>query len=617
MMRSTRHIAVLFFFCALLVGVALGKPEWPGLDSGPGVARAAGSHRALSPRQYLRGVSARLHHIWVNVVLADVASTIVENDPFNDPKRSVSLRIHFSGNGRLEGARIIRSSGYRPFDVTALHAVLLSHDYPRPPTSVLSDNGDVYLDWTFRRSRPYVRPMKSGVYRKLLPTRRAVRKFLKLGRFDRAVARLQMAYRKGHLAQAAHDFGLEVIRMAATMGKAVDAKHFVRTLADPAMPLEVFRALLGGLVGSGTHVAVVKHLVLRHQAVADRVLAQQFRQHYPGQPTQALVFLRGLLQRPEGASFVRGVLRKAVRDRHPEIAAGAAALVLRLRRPQDRKPALRRLLKLLGGDETAQLAALTVVGRVTREPAFYPAVEKLAHRTDVSTELRDAALRSLAGFGTSRALKKLVLLTYRRKQPALQLAALKALASLKRLHKAHCYRLMSLIAKPHRNDLLTVAGRALAKGCLAELPYEVQTASHNRRWAVRLGVAEALPAAGALTDKILLRLARDGVSRVRTAALRTMARQNRPALRPALARAATHGSRDQRRIGLLFTSNRKLLARALSRERGEWLLKIARRAIVAQPKLGFRWVLRLLRKPDWESRLKGAWVLMAYPPSQP
>ncbi len=577
---------------------------------------AAAPAQGEAVQRYLRTVSARLTHIWVKVVLADVASTIVENDPFNDPRRKVTLRLHFSGEGKLEGAKVVRSSGYRPFDDTALHAVLLSHSYPRPPKTVRSDNGHVYLDWTFRRSKPYCRPAEKSVYRKLLPTRRAVRKFLRLGRFDRAVARLRLAHRKGKLAQAGHAFGLEVIRMAATQGRAVDAKHFVRTLADPEMPLEVFRALLGGLVGSDTHAAVVAHLVQRAQPVADRVMAMQFRQHYPDRPQQALVFLQGLLERPDGAKLVLPKLRKALEDQRPRLAAGAAALLLHTGRPADRNPALGVLQRLLAGSETEQQAALAVVGAVTRAAALYPAVARLAEKEGVSEKLRDAALLALARYGTSKALKQLLTLTYRRKQPKLQLAALEALATRERFPKSYCYRLMALIAKPRRPALLETAARALARGCLAVLPYEVRTAARNRRWRVRLGVASALPGAGALTDKILIRLARDRVGKVRLAALRNMARQQRAAFAPVLARAATRGSRAQRRIGLLHTKKRRLLSRALRRERGEWWLRIARHAIVVAPKLTFPRVLKMLQQSDWESRLQAAWVLMAFPPAK-
>jgi hypothetical protein len=449
-----------------------------------------------------------------------------------------------------------------------------------------------------------------------MPTHRAVRKFLRLGRFDRAVSRLQVAYRKGKLAQAAHAFGLEVIRLAASQGRAVDAKHFVRTLADPRMPLEVFRALLGGLVGADTHQAVVKHLVQRAEPVADRVMAEQFRQHYPDRPQQALVFVEGLLARPDGAKLVLPKLRKAMRDKNPELAAGAAALLLHAGRKTDRNRALGVLLRLLKGNDQARLAVLAVVGRVTREKALYAPVKAIAEATGSSQKLRAAALKALARLGIPRALKELLTLTYRRKQPELQLAALRALATRDRLPKSYCYRLMALIGKPRRAALLETAARALARGCMQVLPYGLRTAARSRRWRVRLGLAAALPAAGSLTDKLLIRLSRDGVAKVRLAALRNMVRQDRKAFRPVLARMAGHGSRQQRRLALLHTQNRRLLARALRREQGRWWLRIARHAIVVAPKLTFPHVVKMLRKPDWESRLQAAWVLMAYPPSR-
>lgn len=575
-------------------------------------ARPAGASESSSVRAYLLGVSARLQAMWVGVVLADVASTMVENDPFNDPRRQVTIRVHFSGRGALEDARVMKTSGYAPFDQTALHAVLLSHAFPRPPRAALSDNGHVYLDWVFRRSRPYLRPASSAVYRKLLPAQRAVRKFLRLGRFDRAVARLVTAYRQGRLSQAAHAFGLEVIRLAATQGRAVDAKNFVRTLADAAMPLEVFRALLGGLVGSGTYAAVVRNLVARRQPAADRVIAQQFAAHYPGRPVSALVFLRGLLARPEGSSLVLAPLRRALKDPNPVIAASAAALLDRAGRPRDRKKALSLLItQLRSGAEPAELAALRVVGGFASDASLYALVEGIALNSSASTPLRQAALLALARFRSPKALKQVLLLTYRRKEPEIQLAALRALASRQHLARPFCYRLMTLISKPGPAPLLRVSGQALARGCTGVLPYEVQTAARNRRSAVRLGIATALPPAGHLTDRILVRLARDSVKRVRIAAIRRMSEQNRPAFAAPLSRAARSRISEVRRVGLLHSRDRKLLGRALSREQGEWWLKIARHAIRVHPKLVFGQLLRLLRRKDWEARLRAAWVLMA------
>lgn len=105
------------------------------------------------------------------------------------------------------------------------------------------------------------------------------------------------------------------------------------------------------------------------------------------------------------------------------------------------------------------------------------------------------------------------------------------------------------------------------------------------------------------------------MTRVRTTALRTMAAQNRPAFHKALAQAASYGTAEQKRIGLLYTRDKRRLGRALRKGGGEWWLKLARHAIVARPALTFPVVLRMLNRSDWESRLQAAWVLMAYPPA--
>lgn len=583
---------------------------------GLSAAPATPAKRTSTEARYFKGVQARLARVWVGVVIRKIARRMIETDPFNAPGRTVRLRVHFSGKGDLESARVIRPSGYKPFDDTALHAVLLSHTYSRPPRSLLSDNGHVYLDWTFRRSRPYVPARLARVYRKLFPTQRAVRKFLRLGRFDRAVARLGLAYRQGNLARAAHAFGVELIRLAAVAGKSVDAKHLVRTLGDPDMPFEVYRAMLRGLVGTDTHAAVVAQLVRRADPVADRIIAHQLHKHRK-RYDRAKVFLRGLLQRPAGARYAREALTHCLGAGDVVLRAGAAALLHTLPRPTLRKRAEAVLGKLLGsGDDTSRLAALEVLGHVARPASLYRHVERLARDPKTPWNLRRAALLSVGAYSTRAAYKLLLPLSYRRRNTRLRHAAYEALVTSSRVSKGRCYRFSEATKKSPLRKLQELAAKGLVVGCLGSMPYAVRMAARSRRWPVRRAIARHLPARGKTTDKLLLRLARDPIRQVRLAAYRNMAKQRRRAFFGVLARLATHKSASLRRLGLTFSKDSKRLAKGLrdEPETSKWWLRIARRAIVAAPKVGLPHVIRLLNKPLWSERLRAAWILLAYRP---
>jgi len=584
--------------------------------AGLSAAPAAPDRLTSAEARYIRQVQARLARVWVGVVIRKVARRMIETDPFNVPERAVRLRIHFSGKGELESARVLRPSGYKPFDDTAVHAVLLSHTFPRAPRSVLSDNGHVYLDWTFRRSRPHVPAHLTRVHRKLFPTRRAVRKFLRQGRFDRAVARLRLAYRQGNLARAAHAFGVELIRLAAVGGKAVDAKHLVRALADPYMPFEVYRAMLRGLVGTDTHAAVVAQLVRRADPVADQIIARQLTLHRT-RPERAKVFLRGLLQRPSGARYALEALTKCLGAKDVELRAGAAALLHTLPRPTLRKRAEAVLGKLLrSGDDTQRLAALQMLGHRARAASLYGEVKRLAQDKKTPWTLRRAALLSLGAYSTRDAYKLLLLSSYQRKYPRLRYAAYEALVESSRVSKGRCYRFSEATKKSPSRRLQELAARGLVVGCLGSMPYAVRMAARSRRWPVRAAIARHLPRLGKTTDKLLLRLARDPIARVRWAAYGTMVKQRRPAFFPVLARLASHKSLPLRRLGLTFSKDPKRLAKGLKQESetSKWWLATARQAIVAAPGVGLPHVIRLLHKPRWSARLRAAWILLAYPP---
>ena len=201
------------------------------------LARSTGSR---AEQRYLQALHKKFHPLWVGTVLARVQRELGPNDPFNQPGRKVTLRLHFSAQGAIRSAQVLRSSGHAPFDSTARSVVLGIFDFPTPPASARSDDGDVYVDWTFHRSRPWCHPSTARIVK--VPFTVSV---LGRGHIARAVTLLEQAQRRRKLHVYGHDFGMQLIRLGARQLGSRAAPLLVRVLDSP-QPIEVLRTVFRG-----------------------------------------------------------------------------------------------------------------------------------------------------------------------------------------------------------------------------------------------------------------------------------------------------------------------------------------------------------------------------------
>lgn len=100
--------------------------------------------------KFLHQMHLRIHDKWGDGALRDF-DKLGGSNPLNSPALLVTLEIVVRPDGTLEKAAPVGSSGYLPYDVAAVTAVFDSAPFPKPPESIRSYNGNVYLRWTLHR----------------------------------------------------------------------------------------------------------------------------------------------------------------------------------------------------------------------------------------------------------------------------------------------------------------------------------------------------------------------------------------------------------------------------------------------------------------------------------
>ena len=99
---------------------------------------------------YIATMHRSIHRFWGDGFLPSLDGKGAL-DPLNDMERYALIGIVLSEKGDVEKVTINRTSGYSPFDVAAMDAVVSAAPFPEPPDSIKSADGKVYLDWTFHR----------------------------------------------------------------------------------------------------------------------------------------------------------------------------------------------------------------------------------------------------------------------------------------------------------------------------------------------------------------------------------------------------------------------------------------------------------------------------------
>lgn len=127
---------------------------------------------AASPfANYLAVVHRRIHREFAHEFLRNLP---IAGGPFSDLDLNTTLEIVINVDGSLAQVGVAKSSGFTPFDYGAFNAVTDAAPFPRPPRTILSGDGRVYIHWGFYRNEracgtfnatPYILPTPPGTPR--------------------------------------------------------------------------------------------------------------------------------------------------------------------------------------------------------------------------------------------------------------------------------------------------------------------------------------------------------------------------------------------------------------------------------------------------------------------
>ena len=103
---------------------------------------------------YLNQIHNRLHPIFADSFLASLGSLPREH-PLNRPDMITNLEIVLDQEqGKVVKMGVTRASGSTVFDIAALESVQSASPFGKPPSEIISPDGNVYLHWEFHRN-PY------------------------------------------------------------------------------------------------------------------------------------------------------------------------------------------------------------------------------------------------------------------------------------------------------------------------------------------------------------------------------------------------------------------------------------------------------------------------------
>lgn len=117
----------------------------------PGNQTALGT-RADPFAVYIARMHRQIHNYWGFGFLVDM-DIKPDGEPMNDMGLWSMVEIVVKGDGDVDKATLVRSSGVLTYDAAALDTVYSAAPYPRPPRAIRSADGKVYLHWRFHRDQ--------------------------------------------------------------------------------------------------------------------------------------------------------------------------------------------------------------------------------------------------------------------------------------------------------------------------------------------------------------------------------------------------------------------------------------------------------------------------------
>ena len=108
--------------------------------------------RASAFANYLNAMHQRIHVIFADSFLASL-DQFPKNSPLNNFEMHTELEIILNQTeGGVVTLGIVKTSGVTAFDINALEAVNKAAPFGKPPTEIVSPDGNVYLHWEFHRN---------------------------------------------------------------------------------------------------------------------------------------------------------------------------------------------------------------------------------------------------------------------------------------------------------------------------------------------------------------------------------------------------------------------------------------------------------------------------------
>ncbi|HEU4536423.1 MAG TPA: TonB C-terminal domain-containing protein [Polyangiaceae bacterium] len=101
---------------------------------------------------YLNGIHNRLHPLFADDYLATLDG-LPNGHPLNRPELHASLEVVVNKeDGSIVRMGVVRTSGVTAFDAAALESMQRASPFGKPPSAIVSPDGNVYLHWEFHRN---------------------------------------------------------------------------------------------------------------------------------------------------------------------------------------------------------------------------------------------------------------------------------------------------------------------------------------------------------------------------------------------------------------------------------------------------------------------------------
>lgn len=507
-------------------------------------------------RAYLAAAHELMKDGW-DEVRANAAAIFPPRHAANQPDRLALLELRIDPHGKPAGLRVVSSSGFLPFDNSALRVMSWVKQMPPLPESL--GQGHVVLRWAFHRDQRACNPIYAKLIVHPFTPEEGMRQALSRRQWGRASQLL--ADHPGHpgLLALVADVGLgsrdpRVRRMALRMAPATQIRA---TLADPDVDPATWSTGLRVLEQRHEE-AVITSLLMREVLPSTNwrqpaAAAAKPRTRRIGQLIRALSRLKAQI----AGDLLHRLL--TVGDRDVALATlllvHTAAPLLKARKAWAKDPSMTTALAVrclsIGPDKAAEKVVRWALGTQHREaalrallrfpvPRVMDAVEALVKSDRTPTTARALAAEVMGrSDGSSVATLYFAL---RASDPQVQIAAARALGKIgrKSKKKAITYRLSDL-AYRGRGKVTAVAlacqARVGAAGMDAFRKDLLRRASRLRKEHKALVVGSLWGYGPAVVPR-LVELLDDPSPLVRAAAVRSLKRIGGPAARGALAKVA-------------------------------------------------------------------------------